>query len=203
MEVQLFTTGLNSSVVSSSTWYYTLSTSAQVLAALEGLFAVFVVYKIQSMQVIFDNTKIAFMKLIEAYSSIIKDYNRIEFVSMHFWSQDQILEKVKEINEIKNENPDRLKAIIPGTPHNGLYYDICNDGVVYYSNLINKRKDILKSLKSNSIIIFSAIVVCLVGLAVSDTFVSRDYGMFISIVLFFVVVSIIILARDIYKITKI
>lgn len=203
MEIQILTNELSTHAVSINTWYYTLSTSAQVLAALAGLFAVFVVYKIQSTQVLFDDTKIAFMKLIDRYSSIIEGYVHIRFIDMHFWDHEKLLEKVKEINQIKNNNPEKLKAIIPGVPHNQFSYDISDEEVEYYENLLGKRKEILKLLKSNSVILSSAMFVCLLGLAFSDSLEISNYPVYIGIVLFFVIASVIILAKDVYTITKI
>jgi hypothetical protein len=191
------------SIITSNTWYYSLSTIAQTLAALTGLFAVFVVFKIQSMLPMLEDARLAFMRLIDNYSGAISGYWKKGFEELHFLSEGEILKEVKKINQIKKESPERLKVIIPGSPSiafRGLGYDINDEGIFYYENLLSKKKLVVQMFLVNFLYNLFIITACL-GLLIFSDFFSPYYTLIIRLAPL-VALALILLGYTTYRIIK-
>ncbi|MCF7865311.1 MAG: hypothetical protein K9M11_02290 [Candidatus Pacebacteria bacterium] len=181
-------------------WFYTLSTSAQVLAALAGLFAVFVVWKIQDFEKILSETRLAVIKLYSYAAANTKDYEPISLGVLYTMPDSKILRKFSELVKIKTNDPSRV----------GIQSTVRSDTLINYSidffteNLyrehINKKSDILGKLKFILIFNFCVISVCIISLAFSNHIFCKETVLFIiTATVLFCLYSI---GQGIYKITS-
>lgn len=190
-------------IVTLNTWYYSLSTIAQTLAALTGLFSIFVVYKIQSMLPMLDDARLIFLNLIERYTSIISGFWKKGYEELYLLREDEILLEIKKINSIKKESPERLKAIIPGAPSlsfKGLGYDINDEGIFYYEQLLSKKRLVVQMFLVNFLYNLVIIGICLGLLIFSDIFYTNYKLIFHLAPLIFI--ALILLGYTTYRIIK-
>jgi hypothetical protein len=181
-------------------WFYTLSTSAQVLAALAGLFAVFVVWKIQDFEKILSETRLAVIKLLSFIGPNTKDFKTTSLEVLYSMSDSNILERFSELVKIKINEPLRV----------GVHQTISSDNLISYSidsfteNLyrvhINKKLEILHKLKFILILNFCVISACVIALTFSKIILCKE------IVLIIIMVAVLFclysIGQGIYKITS-
>ncbi len=133
-----------------SIWFYTFSTSAQVLAALAGLFAVFVVYKVQSMSSVFDDMKGAVINLVSHYIQLpqYKSHRKATFEESVFWTDEEILEQFKLLLDKRNQLPqdERGAYHVGRSPVLVFAYDLDEKTYMVYKGLVDKNKQIIKDL---------------------------------------------------------
>ena len=176
-------------------WYYTLSTSAQVLAALAGLFAVFVVYKIQSMS----NT-------IVNYSGHHPDYKdkRLVLQEIILLADDSVLIKLDYFlsHYEKLSNEERVNLYVNNGGSSPLYgINYCFDRYTYnlYKNLLSEKRDIIRRLSKIIILSFLTISICLLFLVFSF-YINNIYTLFFQTSL--VILTLIIIAQETLSISK-
>ncbi|MDD2757814.1 MAG: hypothetical protein PHD72_00370 [Patescibacteria group bacterium] len=91
-------------------WFYTLSTSAQVLAALAGLFAVFVVWKIQDINASLSEIRIAIIDLVYKAIRCTSGCEAIDPLVLSKFTNKELLKKFSELKNIRQLDPARSKA---------------------------------------------------------------------------------------------
>lgn len=180
-------------------WFYTLSTSAQVLAALAGLFAVFVVWKIQNSEKILSDMRSAIIKIVSDISGNTNNYNRISAENLYSMSDSEILKKFSELLSIKTSEPSRITSLSYIEGNNLITYTLDKPTETLYKNNIDKRLSTLKELKIILIVNFSVISMCLLEL----TFSSIIYSKFITLIIICAAVlyCLYLIGSGIYRIT--
>lgn len=180
-------------------WFYTLSTSAQVLAALAGLFAVFVVWKIQDFEKILVETRLAVIKLFSFASANTKDYKTIKLEALYSMTDSELLEKFSELLAIKIKEPSRVSVSETIRGDNLITYSLDEFTKNLYSSHINRKLSILKDLKNILVTSFSIISVCILAL----TFSSIIYFKFIVLIVISIAVlyGLYLISNGIYRIT--
>lgn len=180
-------------------WFYTLSTSAQVLSALAGLFAVFVVWKIQEFEKIFSETRLSIIKIISTISGSTKNYDHIKPENLYFMLDLQILDKFSELLSIKNSEPNRISASHFITHESLVRYTLDEFTKKFYADQINKRSKIFFDLKKVLIINFLVISLCILALTFSANIFYKNYILiFISILVLY---CLYLISSSIYKIS--
>jgi len=182
----------------SSIWFYTFSTSAQVMAALVGLFAVFVVYKIQDFGETLTQTRYAAIRIITYSSANTKDYTRVfkqDTVSM---SDFQILEKFSELLKIKQEEPQRISAS-ENFSIETINYALDDQTYFFYQTLVLKRQNILSQFKLVLILTLASVALSLIALVMTNFLII--YNFFIWSALVFFIFCLFIIGKGVYQIT--
>ena len=173
-------------------WFYTLSTSAQVLAALAGLFAVFVVWRIQGFDKILLDTRNEIITRLDSLVGNTQGYKRVPIENLYLMPDLEILtEFSKLISYI-----DKLPADQVGTPINTL--DRLKK--ITYQNYIDKKLNILKSLQNILFVNILVIAVCIFVLTFSSIITSKfNILRFVSCLVF---CCLYLIGEAIYKITE-
>lgn len=180
-------------------WFYTLSTSAQVLASLAGLFAVFVVWKIQDFEKYINEVRYAILRIMPYLSNTVKDYEMKKIDELFFMTDLELLSIFSEVLEIKEKQPERITyepAVI--TTENQISYSLDDKTRYLYKKNIDKKNDIIEILKNILIINFAVISVCVLAL----TFSSLIYEKFIILIIISIAVifCLYVISRGIYRI---
>jgi hypothetical protein len=180
-------------------WFYTLSTSSQVLAALAGLFAVFVVWKIQDFEKLLSETRLAIINIISNISANTKNYSRLTLESLYLMSDLQILEKFSELLDIKENQHDRITIAHTVTGDSYIHYTLDPITKDFYKKHIDKKLSILKDLKMVLIVNFLVLTICILALTFSSYL---NYNFLILLIInFAVIVCVCLVGFNIYKIT--
>lgn len=180
----------------SSIWFYTFSTSAQVMAALVGLFAVFIVYKIQEFSGNLTQARDATVMILTFISANTRDYTPLKINETVTMSDDDLLVKFRELLDIKVNEPDRIT--VSQTVHLGVInYELNELSLNFFDGLVRKKSEILSELKY--ILIFSFAVIALSVLAIVFTDHLKCGWILIVFSLFFVYVLFAIV-NGVYKV---
>jgi hypothetical protein len=151
----------------SSIWFYTFSTSAQVMAALVGLFAVFIVYKIQEFSSNLSQARDATVMILTYVGANTKGYTALKIDETVSMSDDEIILKFRELLDIKNSEPDRMSA--SQTVHLGVInYEINEISYTFYNGLVQKKNLILNELKKILILSFTVITISVLAIIGTD-----------------------------------
>ena len=181
-------------------WFYTLSTSAQVLSALAGLFAVFVVWKIQDIEKYTLEIRDAIYKIIPYLSGNISNYEVKRLDDLFVMGDDELLSIFSEMLDIKNKEPERVgipSYVVSG--NSAISYSLDNRTEYLYKNSIDKKYSILKSLKNVLILNFTVISACILYLTFSSLI--NEKFLILIIVSLGVLACLYVISRSIYKIT--
>jgi hypothetical protein len=149
-------------------WFYALSTSAQVLAALAGLFAVFVVWKIQDFEKVLSGTRMAIIQIVSYLSRNTKNYEALRSESLHSMTDSEVLKKFSELLTIKISEPGRI-SVSMDIKGDLISYSLDDFTEALYKNHIDKKLNILRDLKIILIANFSVIGVCVSALTFSSS----------------------------------
>lgn len=180
-------------------WYYTLSTIAQVLAAVTGLFAVFVVWKVQESSVLLTEFRSASIRMLSYVSSNIKDYTPHTLQELFFTSDKNILVIFKKILDIKNESGLSVNESIRSNIL-ALHYSIDENTYLFYKDLVDKKDSIIQDLKNILILNFLTIVGSVMALIFSVKVTYNTYILYL--VFFFTVLCLFKIGYGIYSISK-
>ena len=180
-------------------WFYTLSTSAQVLAALAGIFAVFVVWKIQDFEKILSETRLAVIKLFSYASANTKDYETIKLETLYSMTDSELLDKFSELLSIKINEPSRISVSETIRSENLIHYSLDEFTKNLYHTHINKKLNILKDLKNILVVNFLVISICIITL----TFSNIIYYKFLILIIISlaVLLCLYLISSGIYRIT--
>lgn len=177
-------------------WFYTFSTSAQVMAALVGLFAVFVVYKMQEFSGLLSETREATVKLLTHISANTKDYDIIKGNDTISMSDAELLKKLHELVNIQEKEPQRIQA---GQTIflSEIAYTLDQSSCDFFSRLIARKQNILKQLKKTLILCFIVIALSVLFLVMTDLILHKLF-LYGFVILFLYVLFVI--ARGIYNV---
>ena len=149
-----------------SIWFYTFSTVAQVMAALVGLFAVFVVYKIQDFSSKLDSLRHNILVMLPYVSSNTADFKGFTKGQLLELDDFQLLERFKNLLEHIESHPN-LRTV-PDS--------FCSkDSFELFEKLINLKRDILQQLKNSIFNSFGTIAISVVCLVSTDLVISHQY----------------------------
>lgn len=180
-------------------WFYTLSTAAQVLAALAGLFAVFVVWKMQDSEKILSEIRLAVIDIFYKTSKNTDNFNAIELEILHSMLDSEILRKFSELLLIKKTEPHRISFLQSIRSDNFIVYSLDEFTENIYRAYINKKLYILERLKSILVKNFSIVGICIVALTFSNIIYYKPTILVIICIL--VLYCLFIISRGIYVIT--
>lgn len=165
-------------------WFYTLSTSAQVLAALTGLFAVFVVYKIQTITPTLEDIRGGISNLINSYTASHRE--RLEVVlynhEVMLWNDHAILNKFNLLIEDEEALPEETKKFIGSGgqhPITGINYQLNRVTRNLYQKVLQQKDDVLYELKKNLLINSIAILNCVLLLTFTNLFKDNTCIMYV------------------------
>lgn len=165
-------------------WFYTLSTSAQVLAALTGLFAVFVVYKIQTITPTLEDIRGGISNLINSYTASHRE--RLEVVlynhEVMLWNDHAILNKFNLLIEDEEALPEETKKFIGSGgqhPITGINYQLNHVTRNLYQKVLQQKDDVLYELKKNLLINSIAILNCVLLLTFTNLFKDNTCIMYV------------------------
>lgn len=180
-------------------WFYTLSTSAQVLASLAGLFAVFVVWKIQDFGKMLFETRLAVIRLLNYISPNTKDYKILRLDILHKMPDQELFKEFDELLSIQTKEPSRISASETIRGDSMVPYSLNEFTKDFYKSQIEKKESILKNLKNILIMNFAVISVCILAL----TFSNLIYCKFtvLTVISVGVLFCLYLISRGIYKIT--
>ncbi len=140
-----------------SIWFYSFSTAAQVLAALAGLFAVFVVYKIQESAGVYTEFREIIAREVSHISHNMNGYTRITLPDAISLSDKLLIQHYSALLEISETEPNRLGFISPQlNTHNR---DL-------FRALVSEKTKILTDLRivlTSSLLVIAACLYALVG----------------------------------------
>ena len=163
-----------------SIWFYTFSTAAQVIAALIGLFAVFVVYKIQDSTKLFDDARFALSRLIPTVSSNVDGPERVTREEFNLMSDREILESFARLLFFENEG----NLLISHENINNVSFQINRTTYDYVFKLLTKKNAILRKFVSTLALSFSAITLCLISLVLTSFLITHSWYVYFSLVFF-------------------
>lgn len=148
-------------------WFYTFSTIAQVLAALIGLFAVFVVYKMQDFGDILESLRKKFVRVISHASSNTEDYESITYEKALTMDDQTVLSHMNELLAIYS-NPQK--------PQNIVVDDLTRENRDLFETLITTKQEILKKLGVALILSLIAISASILALVFAGYFLSTSHA---------------------------
>lgn len=205
----------------SSIWFYTLSTSAQVLAAVVGLFAVFVIYKLQSITPQLSEMRQDIAERIISYiywfNSGSHDFPCVINLADHkdwkektYWLQKSDKNYVKYFKKLLSNNASDCNAInlIKGLESPGQYlssFTINEYSFVYFKMMVDSKSRILNSLLLILVLNVTSILYCIILLTISEKVLEGCFGNpygFLLINTILMPLSLIIVGYQIYSICK-
>ncbi len=186
-------------LMDSNIWFYTFSTLAQSMAALVGLFALFVVYKIQDFSGLLSQVREAVIEMVANYGANTRGYQKVLRVQDAFkLNDDEILVRMNEIIEILETDPQRVTT--SSTARIGAFFvTMDRHSFQFYKNLVTKRELILQSLRRVLILSLSCIAVSILALAMTKWLVI--FSCVIWATTLFFLFCLFEIGRGIYKIT--
>ena len=170
--------------VTESVWFYTFSTSAQVLAAISGIFSVFVVYSIQEFSDSLSSTRNSIMNAISYASANINGYKRI---------QQEEAEKLKDF-----DLDVHYRTLLELLKNDQEKYGLTEVEYRRFNRLVEKKRTILREFILIIVISFVGIAISLFALVREDLL--RPSVFFIQIAFSFFVFSLFIIGLGTYKV---
>lgn len=186
----------------SNIWFYTLSTSAQVLAAIVGIFAVFVVYKLQGLTSFIEDVRTATIKILPYIINNVRDYKcKYTVAELEVKSDRELIAIFKESLDLLKTNREGFGVITYSTK-SGIfpekYYDFNDNTFDFYNILIGKKEQILERLKESIALGLVLISTCIIELTFTKTFINFNVLFLTSLSIVFYFTSI---AKNIYFIS--
>jgi hypothetical protein len=160
-------------------WFYTFSTAAQVMAALVGLFAVFVVYKIQDFSQVLGEARSALSSIIPYFSANTKGYELITVQDFVHLSDKEILQTFAELLALKSFTSSNYYTTI-----GRISFSLDDTTYDYFARLVNKKSRILRRLLIVLILCLSAIALSLIALMLTAYLITLGWFIWIACLLF-------------------
>lgn len=178
-------------------WFYTFSTAAQVMAALAGLFAVFVVYKIQDFSGLISDARSSLARLM-SYTSpnvggdpiTVEDITQMGDREMVMTLAELLVLQTPQNGHFFTGNSERVGNI--NFSVSGHTYD-------YFSALVQKKEQILRRLIFVLALSLGAIGVALTALVMTNYLLDFKWFIWAALALFLFTLGVI--GKNIYDIT--
>jgi len=186
-----------------NTWYYTLSTIAQVFATILGLYSVFVIFKVEKLNGFIEELRSILINLIAS----VETHKNINSTPKKSQVDEQTLISLSNENLLKRSQ----KAVITAKEI-GMSASYRTDRVAYremrdipstFKIELNRKKEVISSFKINLIILIFVIIFTLISLGFSEfinTVCLKNSILFFSVLIS--VFSSIFLSFSILKIIK-
>ena len=186
-----------------NTWYYTLSTTAQVFAAIMGLYSVFVIFKIEKINEFLEELRSILINIIAS----VETHKNINSKPKKELIDEQTLIKLSD-----EELLDRVRLDINMAKEIQMSMSFKSDRVAYrqmenipltFEHEIHRKKEVLSSFKLNLITMFCVVLFSLVVLG-GSSFVDTNClkNTLLTLNIAFVIIASFILAKSILKIVK-
>lgn len=178
----------------SSIWFYTFSTAAQVMAALIGLFAVFVVYKIQDSSQLLNDARFALSRLLPYVSGNTPGAATITREEVVLSSDKEILQLFAGLLLFEGA------GLFAGSETIGNITFLSNSTTYHYvSGLVNRKTRILSKLVFTLALSFCAIALSLIALVCTSVLTPLGWFIWLALVLF--LACLVVIAVNTYQIT--
>lgn len=171
-------------------WFYTLSSISQVLAATMGVFAVFVIFKLDKINEVIDEYKKFTFRAIP-----IEDKKN----SYNYYELE--IDKIIEMGEKFIKSEDFKNQAFGGNNEVGSFV-FGENTILLLKKLISKKENIINKLKINLITSILTISASLFLLVFTQIFSEKNYLIVLSIVLFGAISSLFYIGDSTYKIFK-
>jgi len=174
-------------------WFYTLSASAQTLAALVGIFAVFVVYKLQGLSHSLEDVRIITVKILSYVSCNIENFPKYNMEELNVKFDRELISIFNEILKVLKSEPQRVGVKSHALRSNIFpekYYDLNDETKIYYEKKVELKEDIYKRLKENLILGFFLISFCILELSFTYYFIDFKVLLITSIAIVLYMISI-------------
>ncbi len=146
-------------------WFYTFSTAAQVMAGLVGLFAVFVVYKIQDFGDILETVRKQFVQAISHASSNTDDYESIRYEDALLMDDMTVLRHANRLLALYSDTDNPQKLVIP---------HLTRENRDLFHTLITTKQFILRSLAVTLVLSLIAIALSVFALVETNFFITHN-----------------------------
>jgi hypothetical protein len=178
-------------------WFYTFSTAAQVMAALAGLFAVFVVYKIQDFSQLIKDVRSSLSRLIP-YTSANTGGDTISKQQVLDMSDRELVMTVAELLVLETS---QNTAFFGGSSEtvDGTTIAVNSSTYDYFRALVDRKERILKRLIFVLGLSLGTICICLISLVLTDVLSKLEWFIWVCLALF--IYTLWTIGIDIYKIT--
>ncbi len=150
-----------------SIWFYTFSTVAQVMAALIGLFAIFVVYKMQDFGDTLESIRKKFVGAISHASSNTDDYESITYEEAVTMDDAELLRHMNQLLAIYTD---------PEKPQKVTVIELTRENRDLFHTLIHTKRSILNSLAVILVLSLIAIAVSVLALVMTSFFITQGYA---------------------------
>lgn len=178
-------------------WFYTFSTTAQVMAALAGLFAVFVVYKIQDFSQSINDARSSLSRLI-SYTSPNVGGDPISIEALVQMPDQELVATFAELLVL--QTPQNVNFFTGNTERIGnVTFSVNSHTYDYFSAIVSKKERILHRLIFVLALSLSAIAIALIALVFTEKLVTRKWFILGALVFFLYVLWTI--GKNIYQIT--
>ncbi len=146
-------------------WFYTFSTVAQVVAALIGLFAVFVVYKMQDFGDVLESVRKKFVSIVSYASGNTDDYPSIPYEQALVMSDSILLGHITKLLDIFH-NPQKPQIPVEGLTQEN--HDL-------FKTLVATKRTILRKFAITLILSLIAIALSVLALILASVFIGSGY----------------------------
>lgn len=174
-----------------NTWYYTLSTISQTLAAILGLAAVFVVLRLQGLIKNISDYRGRAIDVLRVKEKHIQSYKIPQSITIK-----EILEDLREIDGNYETEYSRNAGVVDNLsklsdryePNKGLgHQDFLKDTLKNLDSFVSQRDDVVKLVKWPGIIVSLAIAISILLLGLTDWAINNSL---ILLLLFVVVLAL-------------
>jgi hypothetical protein len=148
-------------------WFYTYSTVAQVMAGLVGLFAVFVVYKMQDFGDVLEAVRKKFVFDISHASNSTDEYESIRYEDALAMDDFAVLDHADKLLQIFG-NPDTSQK-------RGEALHLNQESRDLFATLIATKRAILRKFAITLILSLLAIAISILALVETDYFLAHGY----------------------------
>ncbi|MDB5189767.1 MAG: hypothetical protein JWN49_93 [Parcubacteria group bacterium] len=148
-------------------WFYTFSTAAQVMAGLVGLFAVFVVYKIQDFGDTLESVRKQFVNVISHASNNTDDYVSIKYEDALVMDDSTVLNHANKLLALYNDVQKPQKLVIP---------HLTRENRDLFQTLISTKRYIVHKLVITLVLSLLAIAISLFALIATNYFIGYNHA---------------------------
>ncbi len=184
-------------------WYYTLSTIAQVFAAILGFYSIFVIFKVEKINVFIEELRSILIRLI-ASAETHKNINsapkksEVDEQTLIDLNNESLLKRAKSALRIAKEMKMRVSY-----SSDRMSYRRMENIPLTFENELRRKKEVINSFKINLILLLFIVFFTIISLG-SSNFVNtnylRNFILFLSI--FLSIIVSISFSISIFKIVK-
>jgi|GEM_PF-6220367 len=189
--------------MSVDTWYHTLSTISQVLAATIGLYAIFIIFKIEKINEFIEELRsiaINIIASVETHQNINSNPKKpmIDEQTLIIHSNRELMREAKEAIDTAH----KIGMSMSYSAEKTSYRNMENIPLTFEREVLKKER-VIKSLKFNFILSFITILISIILLIFSDyIYCSGMWLLGLSILIPMTFLSLILLTSSTFKISS-